>query len=277
MADKAPGVETQLEIVDAKQLPTQIDRDAATLRAQAQASTDAEHAMSFRDAVRLYPKSVLYCVVLSMAIIMEGYQIALVPSLFAQPAFQRKYGRAYPDGSYQLESKYQSSLTAALQAGSIIGYWLSGILIERIGYKRTMQGSLILIACFIFIIFFAPSIVLLIVGEGLLGIPWGMIQTLTTTYAAEVSPVALRAYVTSYVNLCWVIGGLISTGVLRGTVNRTDQWAYRLPFALQWIWPVPLIIGVGFAPERYGITVHYPHGALFTDQSLQSLVACSQE
>ncbi|KAJ8112129.1 hypothetical protein OPT61_g5437 [Boeremia exigua] len=225
------------------------DKDATALRAQAQANTNIEHSMTLRDAVRMYPKSVLYCVVLSMAIIMEGYQVGLVPSLFAQPAFQRKYGRARPDGSYQLDSRYQSALTAAVQTGSIFGYWLSGLFIEKIGYKKTTQGALFSITCFIFVTFFAPSIILLVIGEGLLGIPWGIIQTLTTTYAAEVSPVALRAYLTSYINLCWVIGIFISTGVLRGTVNRLDQWAYRIPFALQWIWPIPIIIGVSFAPE----------------------------
>ncbi|KAJ4358897.1 hypothetical protein N0V95_002677 [Ascochyta clinopodiicola] len=236
-------------MTDTVQLPIAVEKDDAALRARAQANTDIEHSMSLRDAIRLYPKSILYCAVLSMSIVMEGYQVALVPSLFAQPAFQHKYGRARPNGSYQLDSKYQSALTAAVQAGSILGYWFSGIVVEKIGYKRTLQGALVSIICFIFIIFFAPSIILLVVGEGLLGIPWGIIQTLTTTYAAEVSPVALRAYVTSYVNLSWVIGGFISTGVLRGTVSREDQWAYRIPFALQWIWPIPIIIGVSFAPE----------------------------
>jgi SP family general alpha glucoside:H+ symporter-like MFS transporter len=37
--------------------------------------------------------------------------------------------------------------------------------------------------------------------------------------------------------------------VLRGVLTRTDVWAYRLPFAIQWIWPVPLVIGVFLAPE----------------------------
>jgi SP family general alpha glucoside:H+ symporter-like MFS transporter len=32
-------------------------------------------------------------------------------------------------------------------------------------------------------------------------------------------------------------------------VNRSDQWGYRIPFALQWMWPIPIIIGVLFAPE----------------------------
>lgn len=31
--------------------------------------------------------------------------------------------------------------------------------------------------------------------------------------------------------------------------NRTDKWGYKIPFAIQWIWPVPLIIGIALAPE----------------------------
>lgn len=32
-------------------------------------------------------------------------------------------------------------------------------------------------------------------------------------------------------------------------LGREDEWAYRIPYALQWMWPVPLAIGVYFAPE----------------------------
>jgi SP family general alpha glucoside:H+ symporter-like MFS transporter len=28
-----------------------------------------------------------------------------------------------------------------------------------------------------------------------------------------------------------------------------DQWAYKIPFAIQWVWPIPLITGIFFAPE----------------------------
>jgi MFS transporter, SP family, general alpha glucoside:H+ symporter len=102
---------------------------------------------------------------------------------------------------------------------------------------------------FIFIVFFSKSLVQLLIGEILLGLPWGVFQTITTTYAAEVCPVALRAYLTTYVNLCWVFGQLLASGVLKAAVTREDQWGYRIPFALQWFWPLPLAIGVFFAPE----------------------------
>jgi SP family general alpha glucoside:H+ symporter-like MFS transporter len=90
---------------------------------------------------------------------------------------------------------------------------------------------------------------MLLVGEILCGIPWGVFQTITTAYAAEVTPVALRPYLTTYVNLCWVFGQFIGSGVLRGLLSFTDQWGYRIPFAIQWVWPVPLLIGIIFAPE----------------------------
>lgn len=75
------------------------------------------------------------------------------------------------------------------------------------------------------------------------------LQTLTTSYAVEVCPVALRAYLTTYVNMMWGLGQLISVGVLRAMLSRKDEWSYRIPFALQWMWPVPLIVGICFAPE----------------------------
>jgi SP family general alpha glucoside:H+ symporter-like MFS transporter len=45
------------------------------------------------------------------------------------------------------------------------------------------------------------------------------------------------------------MGQFIASGVLRALVDRSDQWAYRIPFGLQWVWPIPLIIGTYLAPE----------------------------
>lgn len=108
---------------------------------------------------------------------------------------------------------------------------------------------LVAMIAFIFVPFFAPSVGVLVAGEILCGMPWGAFQAITTTYAADICPVSLRAYLTTYVNLCFVMGQLLSTGILRAFVQRADQWAYRIPFALQWIWPIPILIGCLLAPE----------------------------
>lgn len=79
--------------------------------------------------------------------------------------------------------------------------------------------------------------------------PRGVFQTLTTTYAAEVCPVPLRPYLTTYVNLCWVMGQLLASGILKAFVAGNSQWSYRVPYAIQWIWPLPIALVTFFAPE----------------------------
>lgn len=101
----------------------------------------------------------------------------------------------------------------------------------------------------IFIIFFAPSDGVLVAGELLCGLAWGVFAIVGPSYASEVCPTNLRGYLTTYVNLCWATGQFIAAGVLEGLVNRPDQWSYRIPFALQWMWPLPLMVVCFFAPE----------------------------
>jgi SP family general alpha glucoside:H+ symporter-like MFS transporter len=49
--------------------------------------------------------------------------------------------------------------------------------------------------------------------------------------------------------MSWVIGSII-VGVATYVLNqRADQWAYRIPFAIQWIFPTSLLILVFFSPE----------------------------
>ena len=186
---------------------------------------------------------------LSMAIIMEGYDVILLSSFYALPQFNKKYGVLGADGTYTVPASWKSALSNGALCGEVLGLFINGIVSERYGYRKTMIASLAMMIGFIFIPFFSPNVETLLVGEILCGIPWGVFQTLTTAYASEVCPVALRAYLCTYVNLCWVFGQLIASGVLRSVLNRTDEWAYRIPFAVQWLWPVPILLGVLFAPE----------------------------
>ena len=126
---------------------------------------------------------------------------------------------------------------------------LNGYLISKFGYRRVMIGALFFMNAFIFIIFFAESPAVLLVGQILCGLSWGVFAIVGPSYASEVCPTNLRGYLTIYVNLCWAIGQFIAAGVLEGLIHRQDQWAYRIPFAIQWIWPLPLMVGCFFAPE----------------------------
>jgi len=211
--------------------------------------TQNERSMTLLQGLKTYPKAVGWSVLLSACIIMEGFDIALISSLYAVPAFQQRFGDRQDDGSYEISAAWQSGLSNGALIGEIFGLFLTGIIAERIGYRKTMIGALVLLSGVIFLLFFAQSLPMLLIGEILCGFPWGTFQTLTTTYASEVCPVALRPYLTTYVNLCWVIGQFISSAVLKGVSGEDGSIGYKLPYGLQWIWPFFLIFGIALAPE----------------------------
>lgn len=223
--------------------------DTMALENAVREATAAEHELTFVQAIKLYPKAVAWSVLLSTAIVMEGYDTLLLPTFFASPEFQKKYGAVQPNGSHVISAAWRSGLTNGASVGEIIGLQLTGVVQDRYGYRKTILGALLGVTGFIFVVFFAQNLQTLLAGEILCGVCWGVFQTLTTAYASEVCPVALRAYLTTYVNLCWVIGQLIGAGVQRGMLGVHSQWSYHIPFAIQWAWPVPLIIGCFLAPE----------------------------
>lgn len=217
--------------------------------AEATAATEAEHNLGLWQSLKLYRRACMWSIFLSTCIVMEGFDITIMNSLYAYQPFAKKFGVALDDGTYQLTAAWQAGLSNAAVCGEIFGLFIAGVLADRFGYRWTLIGSLALCACFIAIIFTSQTLVQLLIGEFLIGLPWGTFQTLTTTYASEVCPVHLRAYLTTYVNLCWVLGQLLASGVLRAMLTRSDEWGFRIPFALQWMWPIPLSIGIFLAPE----------------------------
>lgn len=164
-------------------------------------------------------------------------------------AFNKAFGTKSATGEYELSPSWQAGITNSMLVGQIIGLCLNGFVADRLGYKRTTFLSLVMVICFIFVSVFASSLGVLLLGQFLLGIPLGVFQTLAGAYATDICPLALRSYLTTFINACWCIGQLLASGVLRGVMSRTDVWAYKLPFCCQFAWPIPLMIGIWFAPE----------------------------
>ncbi|GAA5917558.1 hypothetical protein JCM5296_004355, partial [Sporobolomyces johnsonii] len=225
------------------------DANYDELVTDARAATEAEQTMTLREGLRRYPKAIGWSVLLSSAIIMTGFDVVLLGSFYGFPQFNRRFGVLLPNGSYTVTAAWQAGLSNGGKCGEIMGLCINGWAMERFGCRKTMIGALTAIVATIFLPVFAINIQMLLAGQILMGMSWGVFETLTTTYAAEVMPVALRPYLTAYVNLCWVIGQIIASGALRGVLSIESEWSYRIPFALQWIWPVPILIGCFFAPE----------------------------
>lgn len=164
------------------------------------AAQDVEQNMSLRQCLRRYPTAIMWSVLFSFTLIMEGYSTILVPNLYSLGPFLRQFGSRQRNGDYEISALWQSLLVNGALGAQIVGLFLSGWLGEEIGYRKTLMAALIACTASVTITFFATSKPVLLVGQCLLGIPWGAFQAISTVYASDVLPVGLRGYLTTYVN-----------------------------------------------------------------------------
>ncbi|KAK1585013.1 alpha glucoside transporter [Colletotrichum navitas] len=215
-----------------------------------QDAIDAERSLTRREAIRAYPMAIFWSLMVSLCVIMEGYDTILISSFFAHPEFSKKYGDIKDSlGRDQLSPMWQAILGNSSTFGCIIGVLANGFIVERHGQKAALVGSLCVLSGCIFITFFAVDKIMLMLGQIACGLPWGVFASSAPAYASEVLPLALRVYLTTWTNMCFIIGQLISAAVLAGLLPRRDEWSFRIPFALQWSWPVLLVPVLLFAPE----------------------------
>lgn len=141
----------------------------ATL-ADAQAANRHEHSLSVRQALKAYPWAVVWSLIVSLSIIMEGYDTILIGSLYAYPAYARRFGEVdAATGTYQIPARWQSAMGSGPQAGAIVGALLNGYIIQRFGYRPAFMFGVVLMTAFVFVSFFGMSVELQAVGQILCG------------------------------------------------------------------------------------------------------------
>ncbi|WVR09711.1 hypothetical protein IAU60_006787 [Kwoniella sp. DSM 27419] len=182
--------------------------------------------------------------------IMESYDVFLIGNFVALPAFVNKFGIVdHATGKLVIATKWQSALQMSGQLGALIGVFVAGPLTSRIGYRWATLVGLMLMNAFIFVMYFAESLPLFFVAQLLEGIPWGIFIANAPAYCSEIVPMRLRAPATQVLQMFWAIGSIIVGAVSYHYEKRLDPSAYKIPTALQWMFPTPLAILMFFAPE----------------------------
>lgn len=159
------------------------------------------------------------------------------------------------------------SLSMGNPVGQVVGALAAGYPMEQYGRKLTFSACVLLTTGLICIQVFARSLEVLLVGELLGGLVLGCYAVIAPAYSSEVCPMAIRDILTSYVNLCFVMGQLLANIICAGTSRLDDHWAYSIPFAMQaclptrcilnrrladhsqWLWCIIIIPGLVFLPE----------------------------
>lgn len=118
----------------------------------------------------MYPRAILWSVLLSLTIVMEAYDKLLVGSFFASPAFRERYGKPVTlegkeEISYEFSAAWQAALVTAGYSTETIGLLLNGFLTDRYGYRKVMIGSLVFMNLAVFLSFFATSLEMLLASQ----------------------------------------------------------------------------------------------------------------
>ncbi|UKZ95792.1 uncharacterized protein TrAFT101_010606 [Trichoderma asperellum] len=208
-----------------------------------------EHEMGVWEAVKTHPWACLWAFIMCFTIVMESFDMFLNGNFVAQSAFQKEFGVFVEGSGWTIPTKWQSALFQSGQCGAFVGVFLAGPITNRLGYRWTTILGLVLMNATILISFFANSLTLLVVGQALEGVPWGFFIANAPAYASEIVPLPLRGACTATLQMAWSIGSIIVAAATLGYNKRDDQWAWRVPLALQWIFPTPLLVLIFIAPE----------------------------
>lgn len=232
--ESAPVVETDL---------------AAAKLAQFRETETREHDMPMKTAISNYWKSTGYCLFFCMSAVLWGYDMQVNGGLLAASQFRAVFGYTTPDGETILPARWQAAFNMIATVGGMIGSLLCGPLSPYIGRKMNLALACVISSGAIFLQFFAFQRGVLLAGKLINGIALGMFLVTACAYCSESSPVALRGLTTAMVNFFVVIGQLLGNCLIRAFGDRSDTYAYRIPFAFQWLFPLILISGVWFCPE----------------------------
>lgn len=136
------------------------------------------------------------------------------------------------------------------QCVAFVGVYLAGSFTNRLGYRWTLLGMLLMnamifvsfsisaiILWLIYLTSQANSLALLVVSQALEGVSWGFFHRQPLAYASDIVSLPLRAACTATLQMSQSIGSIIVAGVTFGRNGLRNEWSWRVPLALQWIFP----------------------------------------
>ncbi|KAJ5513814.1 Major facilitator superfamily domain general substrate transporter [Penicillium fimorum] len=206
-------------------------------------------------SVKKFPRIVGYCLALSSAILLYGYDLVIVATVAAMPQFQVVFGQEY-NGKYIIPTMWLSLWNVSSCIGIMFGSVLGGHYQDRRGRRITLAiGSFLsTIAVAICYISDLPDDMeirrgVFFVGKLFQGICIGILLCVTQTYMSEVLPVALRGPVIAFYPIFTLLGQLVGAIVVYTSLKHTGAESYRICFASQWPFSsIPFVLAA-FLPE----------------------------
>lgn len=135
------------------------------LVAQAKAAHERDMQLGFRAALKNFGPGIFFSMMLSVALIMEGFDVAINGSYWGQTWFLKRFGSLQPDGKYVVSASWQAACGNASGVGSLIGLMANGYSQYHWGSKPTYLVAMVGMAAAIFLPVFATNVKVLFAGN----------------------------------------------------------------------------------------------------------------
>lgn len=105
-------------------------------------ASDEEASIPRKELFSRYWPAVMFSMLLSLALVMEGMDVGLINNFFAHPAYLRKFGWPDANGELHISATWQGVIGAGNNIGSIFGLLLNGFLQSRYGSRKVYMVRL---------------------------------------------------------------------------------------------------------------------------------------
>lgn len=108
------------------------DKLGVTSVLEAKKASDVEHSETTWEALKKNRKAVLWSIMVSMSVVMEGYDTILIGNFIGYPSFAKKYGNYYgEEQGYLISTPWQTGIGMASTVGCIFGMFSLPDLLSR--------------------------------------------------------------------------------------------------------------------------------------------------
>ncbi|KAL2810243.1 putative MFS sugar transporter [Aspergillus granulosus] len=209
----------------------------------------AEKEMTTWQAIKTHKRVLFFAILPFVCAMNYGYDTISNGSSIAMPAFILSFGSMDATGSMYLPSIWTSLWTSMTNLGQAFGAFAAGILSQQIGRRWTAIALAVLSIAGTFILFFATSRGMLLVGKIINGAVVGGLMAVGTTYAADISTIRMRGAVLQALVFFGVIMQGVSLGMVRAFVPNSKPIAWKVVFGIQWVFACLAIVAALVVPE----------------------------
>ncbi|KAI0378574.1 general substrate transporter [Hypomontagnella monticulosa] len=241
-SDDTSGRIDHLEELNNAELPKAIDKAFAS-GAAVQMRSSLDNLPTFQ-AVRIYWRVSLICMLCAFGGALEGYQVAIASSIVSNKGFIRQMS----GGDTKLNPLHVAVWGGMLSTGQLVGVGFLQLATDRLGRKIAMHLTWLTLVITVALESAASNWLYWLFAKLIGGAGLGMMQATYPLYISEQSPTQIRGFLTtSY--MFWYVGAQIFAPLALRQLAISDPYDFKVPIYTQWGMLGVLLLINFFLPE----------------------------